>query len=58
MVACHKYDLRGAKAQGFRTAFVAPPLDFGLNGKVHTQYEAQFDLNVASFVELADRLET
>jgi 2-haloacid dehalogenase len=56
MVACHKYDLPGAKAQGFRTAFVAPPLEFGPNGKVDTQ--AQFDLNVASFVELADRLET
>jgi 2-haloacid dehalogenase len=58
MVTCHKYDLRGAKAQGFHTAFVARPLEFGPNGKVDTQYEAQFDLNVASFVELADRLET
>ena len=58
MVACHKYDLRGAKTQGFRTAFVARPLEFGPNGNVDTQFEAEFDLNVASFVELADRLGT
>ncbi|MGO9357704.1 MAG: haloacid dehalogenase type II [Xanthobacteraceae bacterium] len=56
MVACHKYDLRGARAQGFRTAFVARPLEFGPAGKVDTQFDAEFDLNVASFVELAERL--
>ena len=56
MVACHKYDLRGARAQGFRTAFVARPLEFGPNGKTDTKFEAEFDLNVESFVELADRL--
>jgi methyl-accepting chemotaxis protein len=56
MVACHKYDLRGAKAQGFRTAFVARPLEFGPNGRVDIQFEPEFDLNVASFVELADKL--
>jgi 2-haloacid dehalogenase len=56
MVACHKYDLRGAKAQGFRTAFVARPLEFGPNGKTDAKFEAEFDLNVNSFIELADRL--
>lgn len=56
MVACHKYDLRGAKAQGFRTAFIARPLEFGPNAKVDTGFEAEFDLNVTSFIELADRL--
>jgi 2-haloacid dehalogenase len=56
MVACHKYDLRGAKIQGFRTAFVARPLEFGPNGKVDIKFEPEFDLNVASFVELADKL--
>jgi 2-haloacid dehalogenase len=56
MVACHKFDLRGAKSQGFRTAFVARPLELGPNGTVDTQFESEFDLNVASFVELADRL--
>ena len=56
MVACHKYDLRGASAQGFRTAFVARPLEFGPDGKTDTEFEAEFDLNVNSFVELAERL--
>ena len=56
MVACHKYDLRGASAQGFRTAFVARPLEFGPDGKTDTKFEAEFDLNVDSFVELAERL--
>jgi 2-haloacid dehalogenase len=56
MVACHKYDLRGARAQGFRTAFVARPLEFGPDGKTDTKFEAEFDLNVDSFVQLAERL--
>lgn len=56
MVACHKYDLRGASAQGFRTAFVARPLEFGPDGQTDTKFEAEFDLNVDSFVELAERL--
>jgi 2-haloacid dehalogenase len=56
MVACHKFDLRGAKALGFRTAFVARPLELGVHGKPDTKYEPEFDLNVASFLELADQL--
>jgi 2-haloacid dehalogenase len=56
MVACHKFDLRGAKAQGFRTAFVARPLELGVHGTPDTEYEPEFDLNVASFLELADQL--
>ncbi|TQN32155.1 2-haloalkanoic acid dehalogenase type II [Haloactinospora alba] len=32
MVACHKYDLRAAASLGFRTAFVARPLEFGPAG--------------------------
>lgn len=31
MVACHKYDLKAARAFGMRTAFVPRPLEFGLN---------------------------
>lgn len=56
MVAAHKYDLWAAQGQGFRTAFVARPLEFGPEGVVDTAYEADFDLNVGSFIELADRL--
>ena len=57
MVACHKFDLRGARAQGFRTAFVARPRELGINGKPDTKFEQEFDLNVGSFLELADRLQ-
>ena len=56
MVACHKYDLKAAKAFGMRTAFVARPLEFGPNAKPDTAPEDQFDLNVKSFVELANSL--
>ncbi len=56
MVACHKVDLLGAKAQGLRTAFVRRPLEAGPNGQVDTAVDDQFDLNAASFVELADLL--
>src|SRR5437879_1412260 len=33
MVACHKYDLKAAKAFGMRAAFVARPLEFGPQAK-------------------------
>ena len=57
MVACHKADLRGAAAAGFRTAFVARPLEAGPNGQVDTQPDAKFDLNATSFAQLADLLQ-
>lgn len=57
MVACHKADLAGAAAQGMRTAFISRPLEFGPGGKVDSQPDAKFDLNAASFLELAEKLE-
>jgi 2-haloacid dehalogenase len=57
MVACHKADLLGAKAQGFRTAFVRRPLETGPRAKVDISADAQFDLNAATFVELAELLQ-
>jgi 2-haloacid dehalogenase len=56
MVACHKQDLQGAKAQGMRTAFISRPLEAGPNGQVDATPDAHFDLNAASFDELADLL--
>lgn len=56
MVACHKQDLQGAKAQGMRTAFVSRPLEAGPNGVVDSKPDAQFDLNATSFDELASLL--
>ncbi len=56
MVACHKYDIRAAGALGFRTAFVARPLEFGAGGVVDVEYEDEFDVNARDFLDLADQL--
>jgi len=57
MVACHKPDLQGAQAEGFRTAFIARPLEAGPDGQVDTQADGRFDVNTVSFVELADLMD-
>ena len=56
MVACHKYDLKAARAFGMRTAFVARPLEFGSGATPDTTAETWFDLYLDSFVALADAL--
>ncbi|MEV0294331.1 haloacid dehalogenase type II [Nocardia sp. NPDC050710] len=56
MVASHKYDIRAAAALGFRTAFVARPLEFGAYGTVDVAYEDEFDINACDFLDLADQL--
>jgi 2-haloacid dehalogenase len=56
MVACHKYDLKAARAFGMRTAFVPRPLEFGPNSKPDTGPETWFDLYAESFVALAQAL--
>ncbi len=53
MVACHKYDLKAARAFGMRTAFVARPLEFGPDGRPDTAPESWIDLHADSFVALA-----
>lgn len=56
MVASHKYDIRAAGELGFRTAFVARPLEFGLDGDADVAYSAEFDLNASDFLDLAEQL--
>jgi 2-haloacid dehalogenase len=56
MVASHKYDIRAAGALGFRTAFVARPLEFGVDGQAEVAYSDEFDVNAADFLDLADQL--
>ncbi len=56
MVACHKYDLRAARAFGMRTAFVARPLEFGPDGRPDIAPESGFGCCVDSFTSLADQL--
>lgn len=56
LVACHKYDLKAARAFGMRTAFVARPLEFGPAVTPDTAPEDWFDVYATSFVDLADQL--
>lgn len=56
MVACHKYDLKAAKDQGFRAAFIPRPQEFGPKGKVDLSPEPYFDLMANSVIDLAGML--
>jgi 2-haloacid dehalogenase len=56
MVASHKYDIRAAGRLGFRTAFVARPLEFGADGEADVAYEDEFDINASDFLDLAAQL--
>ncbi|UXA05057.1 haloacid dehalogenase type II [Mycobacterium sp. SMC-2] len=56
MVASHKYDIRAAARLGFRTAFVARPLEFGADGGADVAYSDEFDVNASDFVDLARQL--
>ncbi len=56
MVASHKYDIRAAAALGFRTAFIARPLEFGADGDADVAYSDEFDINASDFLDLADQL--
>ncbi len=56
MVACHKADLRAAKAVGCRTAFVRRSLERGPGTKADLDAEADFDFNVDSIEGLATKL--
>ncbi|OBA57768.1 haloacid dehalogenase, type II [Mycobacterium sp. 1100029.7] len=56
MVACHKYDIRAAAGLGFATAFVARPLEFGVDGDADVAYSDEFDVNASDFLDLADQL--
>ncbi|MBR0653166.1 haloacid dehalogenase type II [Roseomonas terrae] len=57
MVACHKYDLKAARAFGMRTAFVARPLEFGPDARPDVSAENWLDCCVDNFTDLADALE-
>jgi len=56
MVASHKYDIRAAGELGFRTAFVARPLEFGVDGDADVAYSAEFDINASDFLDLAEQV--
>ena len=55
MVAAHLGDLRAAKREGLRTAFVTRPLEFGPNGKPDLAPDGSADLAARDFADLAAR---
>ena len=56
MVACHNFDLDAAKGQGFNTAFVKRPDEWGAEGPPDPEPNPIHDIVVDSFPELAERL--
>lgn len=56
MVACHNFDLDAARAQGYRTAFVRRPDEWGAAGPPDPIPNPACDIVVDGFAELADRL--
>jgi 2-haloacid dehalogenase len=56
MVATHNFDLNAARAQGFRTAFVARPAEFGPGGSPGNHPDPAFDFNATSLIDLAEQL--
>ena len=56
MVAAHPSDLAAAAERGFRTAYVARPLEYGPDRQPRRPEPRTFDFQVESFTELADAL--
>ena len=56
MMAAHPSDLRGARAAGLLTAYVARPLERGPGGPMEPWTEGEFDVVAADFVDLARQL--
>jgi 2-haloacid dehalogenase len=57
MVAAHLSDLRAAKAEGLKTAFVVRPDEFGPSRTADLIPDESVDVSVRDFKELADVLE-
>jgi 2-haloacid dehalogenase len=56
MVAAHLGDLRAAKKEGLRTAFVTRPLEYGPNGKPDLKADGSADMSATDFNDLARQL--
>lgn len=56
MVACHVWDVDSAAKRGLRTAYVARPEEYGAGSSYNAPAAGTYDVQVASFVELAEVL--
>lgn len=57
LVACHPNDLRAAKAQGLKTAYVMRPLEFGAQVPLPQVDEHEFDFIARDFLHLSSLLQ-
>jgi 2-haloacid dehalogenase len=58
LVAAHPYDLYGAQACGYKTAYVPRPLEHGSVYNAETHSLEQFDLVASDMLNLASQLGT
>jgi 2-haloacid dehalogenase len=56
LVAAHNYDLRAARGEGLRTAFVPRPPEYGPGQTTDLAPESDWDVVARDFVDLAGRL--
>ena len=56
LVAAHNGDLQAASKVGFKTAFVARPLEYGPDQTTDLEASDEYDIVAADFLDLADRL--
>lgn len=56
MVACHNFDLLAARREGYRTAFVRRPDEWGPTGPPDPTPDPAHDFVINGFAELADAL--
>ena len=56
MVACHVWDVDNAAKRGFRTAYVGRPTEYGVGAAYQAPTAGTYDVQVASFVELAEAM--
>ena len=56
LVAAHNYDLRAARGEGLRTAFVPRPTEYGPGQTTDLAPESDWDVVARDFVDLAGRL--
>jgi 2-haloacid dehalogenase len=56
MVAAHKWDLKGAKEAGFKTAYVPRPLENGPHSKVDRSPETFIDVVAEDLVDLSEKV--
>ncbi|MGY4225032.1 2-haloacid dehalogenase [Bradyrhizobium sp. USDA 4503] len=56
MVAAHKFDLKGAKAAGFKTAYIPRPLETGPATKVDRSPEPYIDVIAGDLIDLSQKI--